>query len=152
MSALPPDLLASASFTNVSVTTEKLGAGEQMQGYPTEKVRMTVTYALSIMGQSLNTMTTIEMWVAQLPAAVITPFDGTVPRSLMDGPMKELAEKTNAARKTLGTGTPLKTVTTASITGPMSITTVNTVELLDVKVGDVDPAMFKVPDGFTKKL
>ncbi len=150
MASLPPEILAQASVTNVNVTTEKLGAGETMQGFATEKVRMTVTYSLAIMGTAMNTMTTAEMWVAKLPAAVSTPFDGAIPKEMSEGPMKELAEKAMAARKTID-GTPIKTVTTAQITGPMSITTVTTVELLDMKQGDVDPAMLKLPEGFTKK-
>jgi hypothetical protein len=36
-------MLAQASLSNVSVTTEKLGAGEMIQGYATEKVRMTTS-------------------------------------------------------------------------------------------------------------
>ena len=72
--SLPPEILAQASVTNVNVTTERLGAGERMQGFATEKVRMTVTYSLAIMGQAMNTMTTAEMWVAKLPAAVATSF------------------------------------------------------------------------------
>lgn len=153
MTALPPELLAQASITNVNVTTEKLGAGESMQGFATEKVRMTVTYSLAIMGQAMNTMSTIEMWMAQLPAAVSTPFDGAIPKSMAEGPMKELAEKTNAARQALGTGTPLKTITTSSISGPMPtpLTTTTSLELVDLKPGEVDPAVLKVPEGFTKK-
>jgi hypothetical protein len=150
MASLPPEILAQASVTNVNVTTERLGAGERMQGFATEKVRMTVTYSLAIMGQAMNTMTTAEMWVAKLPAAVATPFDGSLPKQMTEGPMKELAEKAMAARKSID-GTPIKTITTAQITGPMSITTVTTVELLDIKQGDVDAAMLKVPEGFTKR-
>lgn len=151
MNALPPEIMAQAQFSNVNVTTEKLGAGEVMQGFPTEKFRVTTTYVLSIMGQSLNTMTTSEMWVAQLPGTVTTAFDGTLPKSMSDGAWKELYDKTNASRKALGTGTSLKTVTTSQITGPMSVTTTNTVEMLDVKTGDIDPALFRIPEGFTKK-
>jgi hypothetical protein len=150
MAAMPPEVIAQASVTNVNVTTEKLGAGETMQGFATEKVRMTVTYSLSIMGTMLNTMTTSDMWIAQLPAAATTPFDGALPKELSEGPMKELADKTMAARKTIK-GTPLKTVTTSMITGPATFSTVTTVDLLDLKTGDVDPAVLKVPDGFTRK-
>jgi hypothetical protein len=150
MSGLPPEVLAQATVTNVNVTTEKLGAGETMQGYATEKVRMTVTYSLGIMGQTMNTMTTTEMWVAKLPVNVSTPFDGSLPKELSEGPLKELGEKSMAARKSLN-GTPLKTVATSSITGPMSITTVTTMEFLDLKATDVDPALLKVPEGYTKK-
>jgi hypothetical protein len=154
LTSLPPELLAQASVTNVNVTTEKLGAGEVIQGFATEKVRMTITYALGIMGQQMNTMSTVELSVAQLPATVSTPFDGTPPKEMMQGPMKELAEKTLAARNSLGKGTPLKTVTTTQITIPMmgqTLTTTTTVEILDVKATDVDPALLKIPEGFTKK-
>lgn len=150
--ALPPELLAQATITGVNVTTEKLGAGEPMQGFATDKFRSSVTYTMNIMGQSMNTMTTSEMWVAKLPGFVSTAFDGTtIPQAMREGPMKELAEKMAESRKVLGSGTPLKTVVTSQITGPMNITTTTTIELLDVKAGDVDPAMLKIPAGFTKK-
>jgi hypothetical protein len=150
MEGLPPEVLAQATITNINVTTEKLGAGETMQGYATEKVRLTISYSIAFMGTAMNTMTTTEMWMAKLPADIRVPFDGAIPKEMMQGPMKELAEKSIAARKSLS-GTPLKTVNTTAITGPMSITTVATIELLDVKTADVDPAMLKVPEGFTKK-
>lgn len=151
LGGLPPDLLASASFQNVNVTSEKLGPGEPMQGFPTEKYRITTSYVLSIMGTMINSSSTADMWVAQLPGTVTTMFDGAMPASMSQGPMKELVEKTIAARKIIGKGTSLKTVTTSNITGPMSATTTTTVELVDVKTADVDPATFKVPEGFTKK-
>jgi hypothetical protein len=154
LTALPPQLLAQASVQNVNVTTEKLGAGETMQGYATQKVRMTATYILNIMGQSLNNMTTVEMSLAELPVPASTPFDGAPPKEMLDSPMRELMEKTAAARKAIGSGSPLKTVTSTSITGPAvpaGLTTTTTVDLLDVKAGDVDPAVFKLPEGFTKK-
>jgi hypothetical protein len=154
MMAIPSEVLAQASITNVNVTTEKLGAGEPMQGYPTEKVRMTTTYVLNIMGQSMNAMNVSEMSTAQLPASVTTPFDGGVPKELMTGPMKELGDKMIAARKALGTATALKTVNTSTMTSamlPQPITTVMSIELLDLKAADVDPAALKIPEGFTKK-
>jgi hypothetical protein len=67
--------------------------------------------------------------------------------------MKELGEKMIAARKELGNATALKTVNTSTMTAPMfpqPITTVMTVELLDVKTGEVAPALLRIPEGFTK--
>jgi hypothetical protein len=154
MVAIPPQMLAQASITNVNVTTEKLGPGEAIQGYPTEKVRMTTTYILNIMGQSMNAMNVSEMWVAKLPSAITTPFDGNLPKELLEGPMKELGEKMIAARKELGNATGLKTVNTSTMTAPMfpqPITTVMTVELLDLKTGEVDPATLRIPEGYVKK-
>jgi hypothetical protein len=154
MAAAPPQLLAQASVTNVNVTTEKLGPGETIQGYATEKVRMTTTYVLNIMGQTMNTMNVSEMSVAKLPASVTTPFDGNLPKELLEGPMKELGEKMVAARKALGDVTALKTVNTSTMTTPMlpqPLSTVISIELLDVKASDVDPTMLKIPEGYTKK-
>jgi hypothetical protein len=154
MAQMPMDLLAQASVTNVNVTTEKLGVGEALQGFPTEKVRMTATYTIGIpaMGASMNTMNVMELSMANLPASISTPFDGSLPKELAQGPMKELSEKMLAARKALGSSTPLKTVTTSSVSvNGMNIQTTTSVEMLDVKAADVDPAMLKVPEGYTKK-
>jgi hypothetical protein len=149
--SIPPEILSQASIGNVNVTTENLGAGEAMYGFATEKARMTMTYSMTIMGTGINNMTVAEMWLTQLPANVSTPFDGNLPKELSEGVFKELADKLNAARKQFGTKTALKTVTTSSVTGPMNATTNTSVELLDVKVGDVDASLLKVPEGFTKK-
>lgn len=154
MVALPPQLLAQASITNVNVTIEKLGAGEPMQGYATEKARLTSTYVLNIMGQSMNAMNVSELTLALLPTAVTTPFDGNMPKELLEGPMKELGEKMIAARKSLGTATALKTVNTSTMSAPMlpqPLTTVLSIELLDMKPAEVDPAALRVPEGYAKK-
>lgn len=151
MGGLPPELLAQAVFTNVSVNVEDLGVGDAMQGFPTHRYRVTTQYGLAIMGQSLNTSTVQEVWTAQLPAAIHTPFDGSIPQSMAGGSMKELYDKTVVARSKLGTGTAIKSVTTSSITGPMNVTTVQTLEMSNIKQVNVDDAQLKVPDGFTKK-
>lgn len=151
MGGLTPDLLSQAAFSNVSVNVEPLGAGDAIQGFPTQRYRITTQYGLSIMGQFLNTSTVQEMWTAQLPTAVATPFDGAIPASMATGPMKELFDKTAVARKALGTATPIKAVTTSNITGPMNVTTVQTLEMFDIKQVNVDEAMLKLPMGFTKK-
>jgi hypothetical protein len=155
VAAMPPELLAQASISNISITTEKLGAGDAIEGFPTEKVRMTTTYTLNIMGQSMNSMNVSEMSLAKLPSAITTPFDGsTMPKELLEGPMKELGEKIVAARKALGNVTALKTVNTSTMSSPMlpqSLSTVISMEMSQVKAGDVDPAILKVPDGFSKK-
>jgi hypothetical protein len=106
------------------------------------------------MGQSMSSMNVSEMSLAQLPASITTPFDGAMPKELLDGPMKELAETMIAARKALGTATALKTVNTATMSSPMlpqALTTVVSIELLDLKPADVDATVLRIPDGFTKK-
>lgn len=151
MGMLPADALAAAVITNVSVASEKLGAGDAMQGFPTQHFRVTTQYGLAIMGQSFNTTTVQEIWTADLGTAVSTPFDGAIPTEMSQGPMKELFDKTLAARKDLGTGVPIKSVSTTSITGPMSLTTLQTYDLSEITRGNVDDTMLKIPDGFTKK-
>jgi hypothetical protein len=151
MNSLPPDLLNSAVLSNISVNVEDLGAGEAMQGFPTKHYRITTQYSMAIMGQSMNTSTVQEVWTAKLGTALANAFDGQMPKSMADGPMKELFEKQSAARKQLD-GATIKSTTTSSIAvSGMNMSTLQTLEMLEIKQGDVDESLLAIPAGFTKK-
>lgn len=150
MESMPPDMMAMAAVSNVSVNVEKLGAGDVVEGRPTEKYRTTAQYTLQIMGQAMNMAIESEILTAQLPAAVRSPFAGSMPKSFATGPFAELYAKMNEAQKQLS-GTALKVVSTTSVSGPMSMTVSQTVEISDVKAVDVDEKLLQIPAGFTAR-
>jgi hypothetical protein len=107
---------------------------------------------MGIMGQSIYTSGTQDVWMAQLPTNVATAFSGGIPKELMTGPMQEIGVQTAAAWKTIGDGTLLKMVSNQGMNvNGMSLNTTQNLELTDIKVGEVDPAVFAVPAGYTKR-
>jgi hypothetical protein len=152
MNAIPAGLLQQATISGVAVNVEKLGPADTIQGYPTQKYRITTQYTMGIMGQSLSANGTQEIWMAQLPSNITTPFSGGMPKEMMTGAMQEIGTQTAAAWKTIGDGTMLKMVSNQAMNaGGMALNTTQTIELSDIKVGEVDPVVFKIPDGYTKR-
>lgn len=150
MGSMPPDMMASAVVTNVSANVEKLGAGETIEGRPTDKYRLTIQYVMQIMGQSLTIATESEVSTAQLPASVRTPFSGGLPKAMATGPFAELYAKVAEAQTKIS-GTAVRSTVSTSITGPMSMTMSQTMQLTDVSPAEVDEALFQVPSGYTAK-
>jgi hypothetical protein len=150
MGSMPPDIMASASISNVTVNAEKLGAGDTVDGRATDKYRLSVQYSMQIMGQSMNIANESEISTAQLPASISTPFSGALPKTMATGPFSELYAKVADAQKKIS-GTAVRVTTSTSINGPMTMTLNQTMQLTDVKAGDVDEKLFQIPDGFTPK-
>jgi hypothetical protein len=148
--SLPPEIMASATVTNVAVNVEKLGAGEPIEGRPTEKTRVTSQYTLTVMGQSITFANEAELSTAQLPATISTPFSGDLPKTMATGPFAELYAKATAAMKQIP-GTALKVAASSAITGPMTVTVTQSMAVTDVKVVDVDDKRFEIPAGFVAK-
>lgn len=150
MGSMPPEVMAQASLSNVSVTVEKLGAGDTIEGRPTDRYRMAAQYTLAIMGQSMTIANESEISAAQLAATVNTPFSGSLPKSMSTGPFAELYTKVIEAQKQVG-GTPVKVTMTTSISGPMTMSLTQTMQITDIKPTDVDEKLFQIPDGYTPR-
>jgi hypothetical protein len=150
MGSMPPEVMAQASLSNVSVTVEKLGAGDTIEGRPTDRYRMAAQYTLAIMGQSMTIANESEISAAQLTATVNTPFSGSLPKSMSTGPFAELYTKVVEAQKQVG-GTPIKVTTTTSISGPMTMSLTQTMRITDIKPTDVDEKLFQIPDGYAPR-
>ena len=148
--SMPPELMAQASLSNVSVTVEKLGAGDPIESRPIDRYRMAAQYTLSIMGQTMTIANESQISTAQLAAAVNTPFSGSIPKSMAVGPFAELYAKLMEAQKQV-MGTPVKVITTTSISGPMTMSLTQSMQITDIKPADVDEKLFQIPDGYTAK-
>jgi hypothetical protein len=114
---------------------------------------------------------TVDIWAADLPFRPINPFDQTITTAPAADHLRELQVKQQAARSRVQ-GTPLKIVAvtplgaaTGSAMGGITMTrgggggggggafagatTTQTMTLYNIKEGDVDESLFKVPEGFT---
>jgi hypothetical protein len=147
---MPPEIMAQASLSGVSVNVEKLGAGETIDGRATEKFRLTSQYTLSIMGNSIGMGSEAEILTAQLPTKISNAFGGGLPKAMATGPFSELYTKMLDAQKQMP-GTALRVNNVMTITGPMSMNMSQTMQILDVKNADIDEKQFQVPDGFTAR-
>jgi hypothetical protein len=150
MGSMPADMMAQAAITNVVVNVEKLGAGDAVEGHPTDRYRISSQYTMGIMGQSINFASEYEMLTAQLPVRIITPFSGSLPRTMATGPFADLYTKISEAQRKIS-GTTVRVSSSTSINGPMSMTMTQNVQMSDLKTADVDEKVFQIPEGFTAK-
>lgn len=154
--------LSQVELLDVAFKIEKLGAGETIDGRPTQHVRITTDYRILWGDQSLPAHAVTEMWTAKLPAAIPNPFEPlVVADQSTDGPLVEYALKLRNIRAQLE-GTPVKVVTTTTIGGVRDvvglqgmigndptvdhITVVQQTELRNVTAADVDPKLVEIPE------
>jgi hypothetical protein len=147
---LPPEIMAQASISGVVVNIEKLGAGDTIEGRPTQKYRMTSQYTVNIMGNSVSIGGEAEMLTAELPTKINSPFGGGMPKSMSTGPFAELYNKMLDATKQVS-GSVVRVNNVMSINGPMSMNMTQTMQLTDVKAADIDEKQLQVPDGYTAR-
>ena len=157
-------LLNQLELLDVKFNIEKLGAGEAIDGRPTQHYRITTDYRILWGDQGFPAHGVTEIWTTPLPTAIPNPFEPLVvaDRST-DGPLIEYALKLRAIRAQLE-GIPIKVVTTttfsdiADIAGLSSyvgndplntnpkLTIVQQTQITNIAPADVDPKLFIIPD------
>lgn len=147
---------------NVDFNLEKLGAGDAMDTRPTQHYRVTTDYRIIWGDQVIPAHAVTEIWTAQLPVNVPNPFEPfIVADQSADGPLIEYALKLRAVRAQIE-GTPLKVVTTTTLSGVQGIvgfqgfagndptvdklTVVQQTQLTNVQPAEVDPKLVEVPN------
>lgn len=145
---------------NVDFKLEKLGAGDAVDSRPTQHYRVTTDYRIVWGDQVIPAHAVTEIWTAQLPVNVPNPFEPfIVADQSADGPLIEYALKLRAVRAQLE-GTPLKVVTTTTLSGVQGIvgfqgfvgndptidklTVVQQTQITNVQPADVDPKLLEV--------
>lgn len=154
--------LDQVQLLNVEFKLEKLGAGEVMDGRPTQHYRVTTDYRIVWGDQVFPAHATTELWTAQLPSSIPNPFEPLiVADQSTDGPLIEYALKLRAIRAQIE-GTPIKVVTTTTLSGVQGIvgfqnllgndpaadklTVVQQTQLTNIQPADVDPKLLEVPE------
>jgi hypothetical protein len=140
------------TISDVAVNFESLGAGEPLLGMSTTKYRITQDYKLAMKVAFVNRSSTEhvvqDFWMADQKHGFANPFarmGGMRPAG--GGAFAELMSKTAEANARMGKGIPVKTVTTTTSTNDKGerTTSVATMELTELKAGDVDDALFVPP-------
>ena len=140
------------NISDVAVNFEKLGPGEPLLGMSTTKYRITQDYKIAMKVAFMNRNSTEhivqDFWMADEKKGFANPFArlGGM-RSIGGGAFAELMSKTAEANAKMGKGIPLKTLTTTTSTSDKGEVTTNvaTMELTELKAGDVDDALFVPP-------
>lgn len=149
---LPPQLMAQMMITDVTGKTENMGA-ETIEGRATEHRRITISYAMAIMGQSVPTTIVSDYWLAKLSAQIVNPMAPPKTEAMLAtaGPMAEVARKQIELTPKPTDGVPMKMVvaTSAAMMGRAMGTTITT-EIKNLKEGDVDASVIAVPADYTK--
>lgn len=155
-------VLAQMQLLGVTFNVEKLGAGEELDGRPTQHYRITSDYRVVWGEVTFPAHAVTEVWTSALPTAIPNPFEPLiVADQSTDGPLIEYALKLRAVRGQLE-GTPVKVITTttfseiANIVGLTQyvlpdtpnpkVTVVQQTQITNITPADVDPHLFIVPD------
>jgi len=155
-------LLDQLEILDVKFNIEKLGAGDPIEGRPTQHYRITTDYRIVWSEQSIPAHAVSEVWTTALPTRIPNPFEPLiVADQSTDGPLIEYALKLRAVRAQLD-GTPVKVVTTTTLSdvrdivgfqamlGPepadSTIHIVQQTQITGIQPADVDPKLLVVPD------
>jgi hypothetical protein len=136
--------------SDVKVSVERLGAGEPLLGMSTTRYRVTQDYKIAVKVAFMNRSSTEhivqEYWMADQKNGLANPFARMGAVRLGGGGFDELTTKTADAMRGMGKGIPLKTVTSTTSTDKDKVTrTVSTMQITELRAGDVDDAMLKPP-------
>jgi hypothetical protein len=154
--------LSQLQLLGVNFQIEKIGAGDVMDGKPTQHYRITVDYRVLWGDQGFPAHQVTEVWSTALPTQIPNPFEPLiVADQSTDGPLIEYALKLRAIRAQIE-GTPIKVVTTTTFTNIHDIvgfqryvgndptmdklTVVQQTQITGITPADVDPALLAVPD------
>jgi len=143
------------AVTDVAVNFEKLGPGEPLLGMSTTKFRVTQDYKLAMKVAFVNRNSSEhivqEYWMADQKSGFANPFarmGGMRPGG--GGAFAELMTKTAEATAKMGNGIPVKTITTTTSTNDKGEKTTNvaTMEVTELKAGNVDDALLVAPTDY----
>jgi len=157
LGALMNNPMLKMTISNTSFRFKDLGAGETMLGYKTRKVRTWYSSTMELKAmmmpdQKIVSNDSSDQWIAQIDIGQGS-FEQWA-KSFGSGVRStnpELAEQLKAYNSEYGRkGMPLKTVTWSSQTDKKGkvTTDVMTMEVTDLKAGDIDASVFEIPKGY----
>ncbi|MGV3710763.1 MAG: hypothetical protein ACO1Q7_18215 [Gemmatimonas sp.] len=150
MSNLPPQMLAQMQITGVTATSENVAGNEQVNGFPTEHRRTTVSYSMGIAGQTIPTTIVTDYWLAKLNIPMINPMAG-IKNALTSGPFAELVTKQLEVTPPAGSGLAVKAIITQTVSAMgQQIVSTTTSEMRNFREGAVDASKIVMPEGYTK--
>jgi hypothetical protein len=145
---LPSDL--KVSFDTVSLN-------ETVNNLPARHFRITADATYPMGNRQIQQKVVVEQWLATIPVKITNPFGSRI-RGLPDlptsnGDYRAFLNTLAAANRVFGEAVTLRTLTTTSWNygGGMGQDYFQTVEILDLKHGDIDEKLFVLPDAYRRK-
>jgi hypothetical protein len=152
--------LSQLQLLDVNFKIEKLGAGEPIEGHPTQHYKITSDYRVVWGDQPFPAHAVTEIWTTSLPTEIPNPFEPLiVADQSTDGPLIEYALKLRAIRAQLE-GTPIKVVTTTTFSKVQEVlglqsylgndptvttlTVMQQTQITNIQPAEVDPKIFLV--------
>jgi hypothetical protein len=154
---------ATTVATDVKVSGESLGSGGTVNGYPTKRYRITTDYTLPVEGDPNYTRkvhSVEEFWATDAlkdipdPTEAVAKFFGKAsgPLAGTTGSLNDLMRRRAETQRKLFTGMPIKsTYKNTEVMGDgTKHESASTTEIVDLKKTDLDPALFRIPEGYTR--
>jgi len=152
--------LSQLQLLEVNFKIEKLGAGDAIEGHPTQHYRIKSDYRVVWGDQPFPAHAVTEIWTTSLPTEIPNPFEPLiVADQSTDGPLIEYALKLRAIRAQLE-GTPIKVVTTTTFSKVQEVlglqsylgndptvttlTVMQQTQITNIQPAEVDPKIFLV--------
>jgi hypothetical protein len=161
LGAMASLMAATTVVSDIQVSGSALGGGGVVNGYNTNHYRITTSFAEVAGGADGQRKVKLveDFWVTNELKDVPDPmeamtraFGGTNGMPQVGGTMSDLMRKRGEAQRKLFSGLPLRSVvkSTSIERDGSTIEETTTTEIVDLKRVDLDPAVFRVPPGFTK--
>ena len=143
--------------SDLKVAFDTVSLNEMVNDFPARHFRITADATFPVGNRQIEQKVIVEQWLAKIPVSIVNPFGSRI-RGLPDlpttnGQYRAFLNTLAAANRVFGEAVTLKTVTTTSYNygGGMGQDYYQTVEVLDLKQGDVDERLFVLPDEFRRK-
>jgi hypothetical protein len=161
LGAMASMMAATTIVSDIRVSGSALGGGGMVNGYNTNRYRITTSFAEVAGGSEGQRKVNLveDFWVANELKDVPDPmeamtraFGGANGMPQVGGTMSDLMRKRGEAQRKLFSGLPLRSVVKSTSTerDGSVVEETTTTEVVDLKRVDLDPAAFRVPAGFTK--
>ncbi len=144
--------------SDLKVDFDTVSLDETVEGVAARHFRITAdaTYPLPGGNHQVHQRVVVEQWLATIPVNIVNPFGSRI-RGLPDIPVasgdyRAFLNTLAAANRVFGESVAVRTVTTTSYNygNGAGEDYFQTVDLLDLKQGDVDEKLFVLPDEFRK--
>lgn len=146
---------------DAQITPERLGPGEPIAGFATQRVRLTEEFtvqlsAFGLRGDAGHIRVITDYWVTDRPLLVHNPLIELLSRlgTVLGQSDASFVRRQTAARDALISGTPLKIVVTAwsqEEDEHDDRPSVTTIEIADLTRTTVDPEIFRIPPGLRRR-
>jgi hypothetical protein len=143
--------------SDLKVGFDTVSLDETVIGLPARHFRITADATYPMGNREIQQKVVVEQWLAKIPVKIVNPFGSRI-RGLPEAPIangdyRAFLNTLAAANRVFGESVTLRTVITTSYNygGGMGHDYFQTVEILDLKQGDVDEKLFVLPDEFRRK-